>query len=139
MNTTAISSTPRTNIVAVTGMSRPALAVMFSQDGLFGRDSALSATEQAVVQSRLPRIPRLAAPSAPAILGARLKLLADYVETLVAGRDAEAERSLLVSAGYDAAAIAEAAITVDNVVTVFGKVPAVTAVVGEAGRYARAA
>lgn len=132
-------SFPRSNIVAVTGLSRPALAAMFSHDGLFGRDSALSAAEQAVVQSRLPRIPLLRAPSAPAILGTRLKLLADYVDALVAGREGAAERERLVGAGYREAAIAEAEITVDNVRTVFGTAPPATAAVSEVRRYAHAA
>uniref|UniRef100_UPI0025FD1D80 hypothetical protein n=1 Tax=uncultured Nevskia sp. TaxID=228950 RepID=UPI0025FD1D80 len=83
---------PRSNILAVTGLPRPLLAAMFRRAGLFGRDSVLTVVEQAVVQSRLPAVPSLAVPSAPSILGTRLKLLADYVDALVAERDASAEQ-----------------------------------------------
>ena len=134
---------PRTNIVAVTGLPRPLLAAMFRRAGLFGRDSALTVVEQAVVQSRLPAVPNLAAPSAPSILGTRLKMLADYVDAVVAERDASAERARLAREGYSEAAIGEAAITVDNVRIVFGLFPvaagAVPAKIAEARSYARAA
>ncbi len=134
---------PRTNIVAVTGLPRPLLAAMFRRAGLFGRDSALTVVEQAVVQSRLPAVPNLAAPSAPSILGPRLKLLADYVDAVVAERDASAEQARLAREGYSQAAIGEAAITVDNVRTVFGLFPvtagAVPVKAAEARNYARAA
>lgn len=134
------SGTPRTNILAVTGLPRPLLAAMFRRAGLFGRDSALTVVEQAVVQSRLPAVPSLAAPSAPSILGSRLKLLADYVDAVVAERDASAEQARLAREGYSAAAIGEAAITVDNVRTVFGPfAAAVELKTMEARRYARAA
>lgn len=122
--TLANQERPRSNILAVTGLSRRSLAAMYRSNGLFGRDSALSAIEQAVVQSRLPRISGLAAPSAPAILDGRLKRLADYVDVLVAGRDASAERQRLQAEGYAQAAISEAAITVDNVSIVFAVVAA---------------
>lgn len=117
---------PRTNILAVTGLPRSLLAAMFRRAGLFGRDSALTVVEQAVVQSRLPAVPNLAAPSAPSILGSRLKLLADYVDAVVAERDSSAEQARLAREGYSEAAIGEAAITVDNVRTVFGLFPAST-------------
>lgn len=121
--TFATKLTPRTNIVAVTGLSRPVLATMFRRAGLFGRDSALTLVEQAVVQSRIPAVPSLRAPTAPSILGSRLKLLADYVDALVAGRDADVERNRLTREGYSEAAIDEAGIVVDNVRTVFGEAP----------------
>lgn len=134
---------PRTNIVAVTGLPRPLLAAMFRRAGLFGRDSALTVVEQAVVQSRLPAVPNLASPSAPSILGTRLKLLADYVDAVVAERDASVEQARLVREGYSESAISEAAITVDNVRTVFGLVPvsasAAPVKIAEARNYARAA
>lgn len=136
---------PRTNIVAVTGLSRRSLAAMFRRDGLYGRDSALSAIEQAVVQNRLPAIDGLATSAAPAILDGRLKRLADYVEALQAGRDAGIERQRLQAEGYSPAAIREAAITVDNVRIVFAPVAAAAAAQpGNTGKrsqtqYARAA
>jgi len=136
---------PRTNILAVTGLSRRSLAAMFRRDGLYGHDSALSTIEQAVVQSRLPAIEGLATPATPSILDGRLKRLADYVEALQAGRDAGIERQRLQAEGYAPAAIREAAVTVDNVRVVFGPVAAVAATQpGKTGersqmQYARAA
>ncbi len=134
---------PRSNILAVTGLPRPLLAAMFRRAGLFGRDSVLTVVEQAVVQSRLPAVPSLAVPSAPSILGTRLKLLADYVDALVAERDASAEQARLAREGYSEAAIGEAAVTVDNVRTVFGLFPVTASAVpvkaAETRSYARAA
>lgn len=132
---------PRTNIVAVTGLSRPVLATMFRRAGLFGRDSALTPVEQAVIQSRIPAVPSLRAPTAPSILGSRLKLLADYVDALVAGRDVDVERNRLAREAYSEAAIEEAAIVVDNVRTVFGEASntAGKAARIEGSHYARAA
>lgn len=142
MNTTA-STFPRSNLIGVTGLSRSVLAAMFRSDGLYGRDSALSANEQAVVQSRLPQIVGLKGPNAPAILGGRLQLLADYVDAVVAGRDSGAEQARLQAAGYSRRAISEAAITVDNVRTVFGAFPiaavAATTTPSSAPAWARAA
>ena len=109
-------------ILAVTGLSRRSLAAMFRRDGLYGRDSALSAIEQAVVQSRLPAIDGIASLPVTALQTPRLKALADYVEALVAGRDAGAERSRVIAAGLSSAAVLEAAVTVDNVRTVFGPI-----------------
>lgn len=127
MNSTTTSTFPRSNLIGVTGLSRPVLAAMFRRDGLYGRDSALGDCEQAVVQSRLPRITGLNAPNVPAILGARLQALADYVDAIVAERDSSAEQARLQAAGYSRRAIDEAAITVDNVRTVFGAFPVAAA------------
>ena len=131
------------NILGATGLPRAVLAAMFRRDGLFGRDSALSYSEQAVLQSRLPRITGLKPLVAPAVLNARLQALAAYTDALVEGRDAGAERSRLVREGLKASAIDEVAIVVANVRVVFGAfsiaVPALTVAPSAASAYARAA
>lgn len=134
----------RSNILGVTGLSRAVLADLFRRRGLFGRDSQLSHSEQAVVQSALPTIAGLAAPSAPKFLSPRLKALADYSAARVAGGDASAEYRRLVDHGLSGSAIREAAITIDNVRVVFGTTLAAAkpVTVGErstAPQYARAA
>jgi len=145
MNTQNPISATRSSILGVTGLSRPVLAEMFRRRGLFGRDSQLGTVEQAVVQGRLPAIDGLAPLPVPALQTPRLKALAAYVEALVAGRDAGVERSRLLSEGLPSAAILEAAVTVDNVRTVFGPLVAGPAVrlagtdPRELPQYARAA
>lgn len=110
---------PTSNILGATGLPRAVLAAIFRRDGLFGRDSDLSPTEQAVLQSRLPAIDGLKAPAVPAALTPRLAALAAYTEALVAGRDATWSRAALAEAGVAAAAISEVATVVGNVFTVF--------------------
>ena len=87
MNTRTPVNEVRSNILGVTGLSRAVLAGLFRSRGLFGRDSRLGDTEQAVVQSRLPAIEGIAALPVPALQSPRLKALADYTDALVAGRD----------------------------------------------------
>ncbi len=122
MNTHTATNEVRSNIIGATGLSRAVLAEMFRRRGLFGRDSQLGNAEQAVVQSRLPKIAGIAALPVIALQTPRLKALADYVEALVAGRDATEARSRLVREGLSSVAILEAATTVDNVRVVFGAV-----------------
>lgn len=124
MSTQTQHSEVRSNILGVTGLPRAVLADHFRRRGLFGRDSQLGLAEQAVVQSRLPAIPGMArlpviAPETP-----RLKALADYVEALVVGRDADGARSRLLATGLPSAAALEAAVTVDNVRVLFGPMAA---------------
>ncbi|MBA4283907.1 MAG: hypothetical protein C0434_00040 [Xanthomonadaceae bacterium] len=126
-------SETRSSILGVTGLSRPVLAELFRRRGLFGRDSQLGHAEQAVVQSRLPAIDGIARLPVTVLQTPRLKALAAYVEALVAGGDAGAERSRLQREGLPSAAILEAAVTVDNVRTVFGPI-----VTGRAARPASA-
>lgn len=146
MNTNIATTEVRSNILGATGLSRAVLAEMFRRRGLFGRDSQLGNTEQAVVQSLLPKIPGIAALPVIALQTPRLKALAAYTEALVAGRDAAAERSRLQREGLSSLAILEAAITVDNVRTVFGPIAVRTATTQPAdvaarpaAQYARAA
>ncbi len=146
MNTKSATTEVRSNILGATGLSRAVLAEMFRRRGLFGRDSQLGNSEQAVVQSLLPKIPGIAALPVIALQTPRLKALAAYTEALVAGRDTADARSRLVQEGLSSAAILEAATTVDNVRVVFGPIAARAAqakpvIVSEAAlpQYARAA
>lgn len=120
MNTQNLNSETRGTILGATGLPRRVLADLFRRRGLFGRDSQLGAAEQAVVQGRLPTIDGLAPLPVPALQTPRLKALSAYVEALVAGRDARAERDRAQGEGLSRLAILEAAVTVDNVRAVFG-------------------
>ena len=113
----------RSNILGVTGLSRASLAAMFRRNGLFGRDSALSPAEQAVLQSRLPVIEGLPARVAPAFMTLRLTAFADYAESLVARRDAARAQARLERLGLSEAAITEVRTVIENVFVVFAPKP----------------
>lgn len=104
---TAINTRPtiESNIRGATGLSRATLAAMFRRDGLFGPDSALSPSEQAVVLACL-RIPGLTSSSVVPQTTARLEVLKHMTMFLlrsggVASADVE---SRLASAGFDKSA-----------------------------------
>jgi hypothetical protein len=139
MSTQTAPSEVRSTILGVTGLSRPVIAALYRSRGLFGADSQLAAAEQAVVQSRLPALPGVAAGTPPAFRSSRLKRLADYVDARLAGRDGAAEREQLIAEGLSRAAILEAALTVDNVRVVFGLPATVAAAPADTGEIARPA
>lgn len=140
MSTQTALPEARSTILGATGLPRAVIAALYRSRGLFGPDSQLSAAEQAVIRSRLPALPGIAAAAAPAFRSTRLKRLADYVDALIAGREGRAEREPLLAEGLSRAAAAEAALTVDNVRVVFG-LPAAPAAVATPAEpaYARAA
>lgn len=127
MSTQTALSEARSTILGATGLPRSVIAALYRSRGLFGPDSQLTATEQAVIQSRLPALRGIAAVAAPTFRSTRLKRLADYVDALLAGRDGRAEREALLTEGLSRAATAEAALTIDNLRVVFGLPAAVAA------------
>lgn len=143
MNTqTAPRSTGfRSNILGVTGLSRPVIAALYRSRGLFGRDSQVGEVEQAVIENRLPAIPGIVRRSAIHLQTPALKALADYVDALIAAGDAAEARRRALAAGVSRAAVIEAAITVDNLRVVFGPfaAPVAVTVPQAASAYARAA
>lgn len=118
MNDTTYAS----NILGATGLSRAALAAMFRNDGVFGRDSNLAAAEQAALQSRLAPIPGLRTAAILPRQTSRLSAVSALTDALVA-QDKAAVRQQVVAAqaaGMSESAIAEIVTVVDNVRVVFG-------------------
>lgn len=130
-----------TSLRGATGLSRAALAAMYRHDGFFGRDSDLSAAEQAIVQSRLGPVPGIAPRPATTWLTPRLRVLAAYADALIAGDNGERQRAGLEARGFRPAAISEVRTVVEDVREIFGPLAGATA--GEplviAADYARAA
>ena len=101
---TAINPQPivESNILGATGLSRATLAAMFRRDGLFGPDSALSPSEQAVVLACL-RIPGLSSSSVMSETTTRLEVLKHITMFLlrVGGIESTEAESRLAAAGFD--------------------------------------
>ena len=112
------------SVLSATGLSRKALAELFRQDGLFGHDSDLSPVEQAIVQSRLGRLPGLRARPVLAPTDARLVALENFTEGLVhaGGEVRPRDEAQLVAAGYTKAAASEVVRVVRVARDVFGLV-----------------
>ena len=122
MNNATLSQFQTGNILGATGLSRGALAALFRNNGLFGRDSDLAAAEQATLQSRLPPIAGLRSAAILPKQTPRLGAVSALADALVA-RDASAIRERRAAAqaqGLSEAAIVEVVTVVDNVRVVFG-------------------
>lgn len=78
---------PRSNIRGATGLSRRALAGVIAEVGLFGRDSALGQTDQAIVQSMIGPIPGVASveQSVQQHSGQRCQVLAELTQDAIIG------------------------------------------------------
>lgn len=110
------------SVRGATGLSRAALATLFRQDGLFGRESDLAPVEQAIVQSRLGHIPGLRSRSVLAPTDARLVALENFTDGVVraGGSASRLDEAQLEAAGYSAAAVSEVVHVVRLVRDVFG-------------------
>lgn len=114
---------PAGSVLSATGLGRRALADLFRRDGLFGAESDLAPVEQAIVQSRLGRIPGLASRPVLAPTDARLVALENFTDAVVlSGTASRAERAQLEAAGYDAAQVSEVVRVVRIARDVFGPV-----------------
>lgn len=117
--------TPTSGIRSATGLPRAALADYYRRNGLFGRDSALDSAQQIIVQSRLgplPGVPQVPAPEWSAAFPRRLelRLLAEHVDALIAGRTTRDDAARLQAWGFKPAALSEVERTVHNVQDIFG-------------------
>lgn len=109
-------------IRSATGLSRAALAALFRDNGLFGAESDLAPVEQAVVQSRLGRIPGLRPRPVTAPTDARLLALVVFTDAVVRGDGSasDCDAAQLRAAGYSEPQLREVVGVVRNVREVFG-------------------
>lgn len=121
--TARASTRSDSSILGATGLSRPQLAALFREQGLFGRESNLSPAEQALVQNRLGDIPGLRPRPATTWLTPRLRALAQYTDARIAQREPQSERAQLEAMGLSRAAIREVDRLVEDVRVVFGLRP----------------
>lgn len=118
---TNVQARPTTSTIrSATGLSRAALASVYREIGIFGRDSDLTAAEQAIVQNRLGPLPGIPARPATTWLTPRLRALIDYADALIAGQDVTQARNTLERRGFTRAALSEVQTTVSDVQEVFG-------------------
>lgn len=119
-----IRLSPSNSVLSATGLPRRALAELFRRDGLFGSESDLAPVEQAIVQSRLGRIPGLASPPVLAPTDARLVALETFTDAAArnGGNASRAEQAQLEAAGYSAAQVSEVVRVVRIARDVFGPV-----------------
>jgi hypothetical protein len=115
----------QSNILGATGLSRAALAGMFRSNGLFGSDSSLAATEQALLLSRLPPIAGLRAPAILPKGNPRLEALSGLADALIAGDESAVSVKAIAahSEGLSAPALSEIATVIESVRAVFGFPP----------------
>lgn len=97
------------NILGVTGLSRPALRTYFRRNGLFGADSDLSRSEQAVVATTLGQKGLTAPAQISPAQRRRLGELAHFTDAAIRGEGevTVAEWSRGEAAGFTKAALTE--------------------------------